>query len=128
MRFCIKLGLIAALLIQFTPSFADDATWKEMDDLLKEMITMLETNKHREFVERFMNPDMVKKFKESGQFAKIVENFKIGKADELLKTLKKAQDVNPEIENDGKKATYKSDQFRRPLIFEKIKGKWHLMN
>lgn len=98
---------------------------QESKAAIKDMISLLESGKAREFMDQYANPGMVKTMKAAGMYDRAVSNISKNRMQAMVKSLKSMLESKPEISKDGMTAVYKDG--RRKVTFKKIENRWYLM-
>lgn len=79
----------------------------------------------------FLEPDMLKKLKESPGLDKVVEQFRERNAQDLVEALEQVRDIEPTFDEDGKLATFKLKKkvgSHEEIQFRKHGKNWHICN
>jgi hypothetical protein len=97
---------------------------EKLETAIPEGIRLLEAKEYAKFLKNFVSPDVLKKLTEKQTLEEFAKEFGEEKAARLLKALQTIKDAKPELDADGKKATYKLKE--RPLIFVKIDKYWYI--
>jgi hypothetical protein len=123
-------GLLASATLVAAPETAEKSAEKEdLSAAIKKGVETLEAKKYTEFLERYMLPDDLAKFKKSGEFDKIAAAFK-DHADVMIKILKGLQDLKPEMSEDGAIATFDVSKLEGPhpekIQFRRVKDVWYI--
>jgi hypothetical protein len=96
---------------------------------IKSGVEMLEAKKYTAFLERYMLPDDLAKFKKSGEFDMIAGAFK-DHAEVMVKILKGLEGLKPEMSEDGAVATYDvsklEGQHPDKIQFRQVKDVWYI--
>jgi hypothetical protein len=121
---CLFLSLV---LPGLAAAQTNDPSVSEVKAVVADMTELLEAGKHREFIEKYAPPAALQEMKDKGRFDEIVHDFKEGKAERLLALLKQAATMAPTVDASGA-VTYTDPDWQRPLVFNKIDGRWYLAN
>ncbi len=124
------LTLLPIATVCAAPDPAEKSSDKEdLATAIKKGIELLDAKKYTEFLERYMLPDDLAKFKKSGDFDKIAADFK-EHAEVMVKILKGLQGLKPEMSDDGAVTTYDVSKLEGPhpdkLQFRQVKDVWYI--
>ena len=105
---------------------------KKLYKTIDSMVKMLEKDNcdYAKFMDEYLDPMQVMRFKEEGRFKEIAELFGSSETKTaLLKFLKIAKNIEPTYLNDYRtKAGFEHPTMTQPLVFENIDGVWFLKN
>ena len=104
---------------------------KTVIETIESAIAMLEAKRFPEFLETFLVPEEFESLKNSGEYDRVLQNFKTKNADDLLKALKSIRGTEPRMSDDGKIArftTTESIASQNTLAFVKVNGAWYIPN
>jgi hypothetical protein len=97
----------------------------QVKEELPKMVWLLQQQKREEFIREYASPKWVE---ENGGTDRVMLDFTQNKADVLLETLKRAEEMEPTIDSKNVLVTFDGPAFPRPLVFQKLIGKWRLLN
>jgi hypothetical protein len=92
------------------------------------MIRLIENKEHEKFLSIYMNPYIYKMMKKQGDIDNLNKDFEQNRAQILLYHLKKATNLKPFIKKETSTARYDCEDFIKPLVLKRIKGRWVLHN
>jgi hypothetical protein len=105
------------------------ADYKTFDMQVKEelpkMVWLLQQEKREEFIREYASPKWVE---DNGGVDRVLLEFTQNKADVLLEVLKRAEEMEPTIDSKNVLVTFDGPAFPHPLVFQKMIGKWRLLN
>ena len=96
----------------------------QIKEELPKMIWLLEQEKRDEFIREYATPKWV----ENNGGDRINIEWTQNKADVLLEQMKRAQEMEPTIDRNSLLITFDGPAFPHPLVFQKMVGKWRLLN
>ena len=103
--------------------------YKTFDQQIKEelpkMVWLLQQEKRQEFIEEYASPKWVS---DNGGVDRVMLDFTQQKANVLIEVMKRAEGMEPTIDSKNLLITFDGPAFPRPLVFQKMVGKWRLLN
>jgi hypothetical protein len=126
----LTLAFLPGLTAWAAPEPVEKSSDKEdLAAAIKTGIEMLNAKKYTDFLERYMLPDDLAKFKKSGDFENIAADFK-AHADVMVKILKGVQELKPELSEEGAVATYDVSKLEGEhpdkIQFRRVKDVWYI--
>ena len=125
------LGILVTSILMYgcSSGIGPSPDYKTFDQQVKEelpkMVWLLEQGKREDFIREYASPKWVS---DNGGVDKVMIEFTTNKADVLLEALKRAEGMDPTIDSKNVLVTFDGPLFPRPLVFQKMVGKWRLLN
>jgi hypothetical protein len=106
---------------------------EQLDTLIPEATRLLEKKEYKKVLELLVPPELMAKLTEKSNLDDFAKEFGQEKAGQLLAMLKAIKGVKPEMDKEGKRATYQlkekvKDVPRDKIIFVKIDKYWYVQN
>lgn len=92
------------------------------------MIALIQAKKYEDLIRLMAHPADLASLEKEGGVSKVAEEFGKRKATRLLALLHAVRQQRPALEEKGAKASFTIPGAPRPIVFQRIDGKWYMRN